>query len=65
MLISRRQGFARTTGIYMHLPSVHNWRVAWRGYVRLVLPNRFYTFWYMGNPHRHRIFESFENTDWL
>lgn len=29
------------------------------GYVRLMLPNGNLTFWYMGNPYRHKIIEWF------
>ena len=36
------------------------WRVSYVGYLRLVTKKAHYTFWYMGNPYRHKIFERFK-----
>lgn len=39
-----------------------SWRVSYVGYLRLVTKKAHYTFWYMGNPYRHKIFERYEHS---
>lgn len=51
----------RSTGVYGHLPKFSGGQLTYVGYLAWVRRKKIHQFWYMGNPYRHKIFETHPN----